>query len=80
MRLVVGQGDQEAETMNETILAMLLARIDRLERLLHSVYRHRDCKDEMEQLSHQLYAECREWMQDQSSYLEAAKRMIEETK
>ena len=66
--------------MNETILAMLLARIDRLERLLHRTYRHLDCDQEMEQLYHQLYNESREWAQDESTYLETAKRLIEATK
>lgn len=65
--------------MNEQLLAMLLARIDRLERLLYKTYRHSGCADEMEQLGYQLYQERRENVPDESEHRKAARNMIEAT-
>ena len=66
--------------MKPELLARLLARIDRLERLLARMYRRQDCGFEATELLNQLQDECRLYGRpDESQHLDAAERMIEES-
>lgn len=64
--------------MNIETLAMLLGRIDRLERLVWKLARRRECDQEIESLRMVLDANCRQWGGEESldHWMELAKQML----
>lgn len=67
--------------MNAELLAILIARLDRLERLVARIYEHDDVSAEMNMLIVQLSDECRRYrIPDSDEHIGAARNMIDTTK